>query len=256
MATSTTSPRTTPRDPATAIWTIAGVCWAATLLLTFVGGSELGAHDHVLEDSPWPWPARILAFLAVWTVMIGAMMLPTTTAMARLFTAVSANQPHPFPARVAFYATYLVVWGGFALGALAGDTLVHAAVDRSNWLAERTELILAGALLLAGLYQLSPLKDACLRACRSPMSVIGRHYARGLAGGWRVGRSHALNCLGCCWALMLVMFATGVGSLAWMIGLSGVMLAEKTGRYGDQLVPAVALGMLGAGVAMALPALV
>jgi predicted metal-binding membrane protein len=197
-----------------------------------------------------------VTFMAVWWVMIGAMMLPTTVAMARLFTAVSANQPRPGPGRAAFYATYVLVWSGFAMSALVGDTLIHAAVDRSTWLAAHTELILAGTLMLAGLYQLSPLKDACLRACRSPMSVIGRHYTRGLAGGWRVGRSHALNCLGCCWALMLVMFATGVGSLAWMLGLSAVMLAEKTSRYGAQLVRPVAFSMLAAGLATALLALV
>ncbi len=110
------------------------------------------------------------------------------------------------------------MWVAFALLALAGDTGVHWTVDHWQWLHHREPLILAATLVLAGLYQLTPLKDACLRACRSPLSMFGQHYRGGSAGGWRVGFAHALNCLGCCWALMLVMFATGVGSLLWMLG--------------------------------------
>jgi len=244
------------RDPARVIWAVAGACWAATFLLTLSGGIEGGAHDHLIEESTAPLPVRLGSFLAVWLVMIGAMMLPTTVAMARLFTAVSANQLRPLPGRAAFYASYLIVWSGFALVALAGDTRVHWAVDHSTWLAAHTPVILGGSLVLAGAYQLSPLKNACLRACRTPMATIGRFYRRGAAGGWRVGPAHALNCLGCCWALMLVMFATGVGSLAWMLGLAAVMLAEKTSRYGERLVRPVAVVLIAAGLAGVVPSLV
>jgi predicted metal-binding membrane protein len=242
------------RDPAPLIWGVAAASWIVTFALLLSGGIEAGSHDHVLDGSTWPSPTRIAAFLGTWAVMVGAMMLPTTTTMARLFTAVSARQPRPVPGRVAFYAAYLLTWCGFALVALGGDTLVHAAVDRSTWLAAHDAVILGGALLLAGAYQLSPLKDACLRACRSPLSMIGRLYRRGIGGGWRVGLAHAANCLGCCWALMLVMFASGVGSLAWMLGLTAVMTAEKTSRYGVLFVRPVAYGMMAAGLAIVVPA--
>ena len=109
--------------------------------------------------------------------------------------------------------------------------------------------------MLAGLYQLSPLKDACLRACRSPLSIIGSRYRGGASGGWRVGLTHALNCLGCCWALMLVMFATGVGSLLWMLALTAVMVAEKTSREGARLVRPIAVTLVAFGVLLAVPTL-
>ncbi|WP_410961692.1 DUF2182 domain-containing protein, partial [Salmonella sp. SAL4457] len=82
----------------------------------------------------------------------------------------------PWTARAPFYAAYLVVWTGFAVTALAGDAFIHLAVDHSAWLTAHEGLVLAGALVLAGVVELTPLKDACLRACRSPVSVIGRLY--------------------------------------------------------------------------------
>jgi predicted metal-binding membrane protein len=187
--------------------------------------------------------------------MIGAMMLPTTIPMARMFVAVSARQARPGPARAAFAASYLVVWVGFALVALGGDTSVHWLVDHWGWLHEREGLVLAATLVLAGVYQLSPLKDACLRACRTPLSIIGQRYRGGAAGGWRIGLAHALSCLGCCWALMLVMFATGVGSLLWMLALTAVMVVEKTTRPGLRLVRPVALALVLGGALVGLPVL-
>lgn len=243
--------RTTPRDPAGIIVAVTAACWALTLGLTLLGGVAPADHDVVLEQLTWPWALRLLAFLAIWTVMLGAMMLPTTLTMARMFTAVSARGRHPVAARSAFYGAYLLVWAGFALLALLGDSRLHWLVDRWPWLHHHEPLILASALVLAGGFQLTPLKDACLRACSSPLSLVGQHYRGGAAGGWRVGSRHALSCLGCCWALMLVMFATGVGSLAWMVALTAAMVAEKVSPYGERLVRPLAVTLLVAGVGVA-----
>jgi predicted metal-binding membrane protein len=255
MASSTSAIART-RDPAPFLWAVAGTAWAASLATVLLGGAKAGAHDWVIEHSTWPWSVRIVAFLGVWLVMIGAMMMPTTIPIARMFAAASARQPRPALARAAFYFAYVALWSAFALIALVGDTRVHWAVDHLHWLAAHTQVILASALLLAGTYEFSPLKDACLRACRSPMATMALHYRRGATGGWRVGIAHAMSCLGCCWALMLVMFATGVGSIAWMLGLAAVMLMEKTSRLGrrlPRLVGAVLLatgaGLLGVGLA-------
>jgi predicted metal-binding membrane protein len=253
--TSSIESRQLVRDPAPILWTLAGLGWVATLLLTFVGGAEAGAHDWVMEQSTWSWTVRIFAFLAVWIVMIGAMMLPTTITMARVFTAVSANQTNPLPARIVFHASYLLVWCAFALVALVGDSRIHWIVDNWAWLADHEALILGSTLVLAGVFQFSPLKEACLTFCRSPLGFVMRNYRQGAAGGWRVGWRHGLYCLGCCWALMLVMFATGVGSLAWMLLLTAVMAAEKTSRWGKQLVAPVGISLITAGVAVSLPAL-
>jgi predicted metal-binding membrane protein len=175
--------------------------------------------------------------------------------MARVFTAVSANQANPLPARIVFHASYLLVWCAFALVALVGDSRIHWIVDNWAWLADHEALILGSTLVLAGVFQFSPLKEACLTFCRSPLGFVMRNYRQGAAGGWRVGWRHGLYCLGCCWALMLVMFATGVGSLAWMLLLTAVMAAEKTSRWGKQLVAPVGISLITAGVAVSLPAL-
>lgn len=257
MSTPTLDPaRTSPRDPAGPILAVTAACWVVTLGLTFLGGVAPADHDVVLEQLTWPWAARLLAFLAVWTVMLGAMMLPTTLTMARMFTAVSARGDDPVAARTGFYGAYLLVWAGFALLALAGDSRLHWLVDRWGWLHHHEPLILGGALLLAGGFQLTPLKDACLRACRSPLSLLGQHYRGGTSGGWRVGSRHALSCLGCCWALMLVMFATGVGSLAWMVALTAVMVVEKVMPGGDRLVRPVAAALIVAGLGVGATAFV
>ena len=242
-----------PRDPARAVWLVAGGCWATMVGLLLTSGVNLASHDDVIEHSHLWLPLRLLAFAGAWLVMIGAMMLPSTVPMVRVFWAVSSRQHRPGPARRAFATAYLLVWIGFAFAALAGDTTIHWTVHHWAWLREREPLILAATLTLAGLYQLTPLKDACLRACRTPVSMVAQHYRSGATGGWRVGLAHALNCLGCCWALMLVMFATGVGSLLWMLGLAAVMVAEKTRRQGARLVRPVSVGLVAAGIAIAVP---
>ena len=223
------------RDPAVPLWTVAALCWIAAVTLAVAGGDELGHHDVVIEHSELPWAVRIGAYLSIWTVMIGAMMLPTTVPMARLVTAVSARTPDAGPVRTALAVAYLAVWAAFGIVALAGDAGVHAAVDRWPWLHEHPGLILAATLGLAGGFQFSALKDRCLSACRDPLSMLWRHYRRGPLGAWRLGLRHALSCLGCCWALMLLMFGTGVGSLAWMLLLTAIMVAEKTTRWGRRL---------------------
>jgi predicted metal-binding membrane protein len=239
------------RDPGTILWAMAGACWMVTVGLIIVGGINVADHDTVIEDSPLPWPLLLTAFVGAWLVMVGAMMLPTTVPMVRLFTVISARTPHPWSARATFFAAYLTVWTGFALVALGGDTGVHTLVDHWSWLHAREGLVLAGALAVAGLVQFSPLKERCLTLCRDPKAFLYQHYRRGLGGAWTVGIRHGLSCLGCCWGLMLVMFATGVGSLAWMAGLTVVMVAEKTTRWGLRLVAPVGIALLLAATAIA-----
>jgi predicted metal-binding membrane protein len=262
MTTTTTGDpqRTTPaprlgRDPAVTLWTVAGVCWAITVALAVTGGVEAAHHDHVLEHDSQPWPLRITLFLAVWVVMLGAMMLPTLVPLARLFAPVSARAGQPHRARAGLYGGYLLMWLAFAPVALLFDSGIHLVVHSWPWLEAHEGLILASALGLAGVYQLSPLKDACLTACRDPFGFLWQHYRRGFGGGLNLGLRHGLWCLGCCWALMLVMFATGVGGLAWMLGITAVMVAEKTTRWGARLVVPVGLALLLAGAVLSAAAL-
>ena len=145
---------------------------------------------------------------------------------------------------------------GFALVALAGDTRCTGLVHHWAWLEEHEALILADD---AGAGRAVPALAAEGRLPaglpRRRCSMIGSRYRGGASGGWRVGFATALNCLGCCWALMLVMFATGVGSLLWMLALTAVMVAEKTSRAGARLVRPIAVTLVAFGVLLAVPTL-
>jgi predicted metal-binding membrane protein len=238
------------RDPAVALWAVAGICWAATFALTLTGGAAAAHHDHVLEHDTLPWALRITEFLAVWAVMLGAMMLPTLVPLARILGPVSERAPRPRAVRGGLYGGYLLAWLVFAPVALLFDTTIHLLVHHWPWLDAHVGLILASTLVLVGAYQLSPFKDRCLTVCRDPVGFLWQHYRRGLRGALRLGARHAMWCMGCCWALMLLMFATGVGSLAWMLGLTGVMVAEKTTHRGARLVRPVGVVLLIAGVVL------
>jgi predicted metal-binding membrane protein len=137
---------------------------------------------------------------------------------------------------VLFLGAYFAVWSIFALFAFFGDAGLHRLVAAWPWLAAHARVIPATTFGLAAVYQLTPLKDACLRACRHPGAYLLRFYRSGAIGGLRLGLGHALFCLGCCWALMLVMFAAGVAHLYWMALLALIMLIEKTFPNGDRLV--------------------
>jgi predicted metal-binding membrane protein len=236
------TPAVHAHDPAPMLWAIAITCWTATIVLAV---SDLHHLHHGADGSVGlPGPGRLAAYAAIWVVMVGAMMLPTTVPMARLVASVTARVADTGAVLTTLYASYLVVWSGFGAAALVGDVGVQAAADRWAWLGAHRGLVLAGALALAGGFQFSRLKDRCLTACRDPMSMLWQHYRRGMAGGWRLGTRHALNCLGCCWALMLLLFGTGVGSLVWMLGLTAVMVAEKTARWGARLSAPVGAALL------------
>ncbi len=262
VAGSTTTRPATPapyiarRDPGHWLWGVAALCWVVTVVVELAHLESLGHHDVVLEESTSP-VRSVFLFALVWQIMIGAMMLPTTVPMVRAFWAVTGRAARgAWSARTVFIGSYVVIWGAFGLLALAGDTQVHAVVERSHWLHHREGLILAGALVVAGGYQLAGWKARCLTACRNPVSLLWQWYRPGTRGALALGVRHAGYCVGCCWALMLVTFATGVANLLLMAVLTGVMLAEKVLPSGHKLVRPVGVGLLLAGTAVGLPALV
>lgn len=227
------------RDPATGLWAAAGACWLLSGWLVLAGG-----HHHG-PAVPRPGP-----FLVAWLVMVGAMMLPTVVPLVRLFAHVRARAPQPGGALPALLGGYLAVWTAVAGLAFAVALGVAAATGAVPWLAARPEVLLGLAILLAGSFQFSRLKEACLRACRSPATVLRREYRRGPAGAARLGLRHGVSCVGCCWALMLVMVVTGAASLLWMLGLTALMVLEKTSRHGPRLVPVIGTGLLVLGGAL------
>jgi predicted metal-binding membrane protein len=211
-----------------------------------LSGYAAQLHHHALYESGRPYWLSALILLAAWQFMIAAMMLPSTLGFIRLYAATAARAPDFPRALIAFLGSYFAVWSAFALVAFTGDMQLHRIVDAWPWLAAHATLIPAGTLGIAAVYQFTPLKDACLKACRHPGVYLMRHYRRGALNGLRIGFGHALFCVGCCWALMLVMFAAGVAHLAWMGVLATIMFVEKTMPAGDRFVApvGVALGTL------------
>ncbi|MHB8527918.1 MAG: DUF2182 domain-containing protein [Caulobacteraceae bacterium] len=173
--------------------------------------------------------ADFAGLAAMWAVMMVAMMLPSAAPMVLLYAAVDRRRRGAGAlARTGLFAlAYLLVWSTFALAA-AGlqEELARIAVLTPRMAAASRTL--AGAILIgAGLYELTPLKQACLRQCGGPALFLARNWREGAAGALRMGLAHGIFCLGCCWALMLLLFVGGVMSLAWIAGLAGLVLMQK-----------------------------
>jgi predicted metal-binding membrane protein len=226
-------------------WAIAAA-WAVCIWVD-LSGNAAQLHHHELYKSGRPFWLAALIVLAAWQFMTAAMMLPSSLGFIRYYAAIAAHAPDFSLALVLFVGGYFAVWTAFALAAFTGDMEVHRIVDARPWLGAHATLIPAATLSLAALYQFTPLKEACLKACRHPGIYLVRHYRRGVFNGLRLGFGHAIYCLGCCWALMLLMFAAGVAHLAWMGVLAAITFVEKATPAGNRVVVPV-------GVALAAPA--
>jgi predicted metal-binding membrane protein len=179
-----------------------------------------------MDAGPWTGLGTLSWFLGIWVVMMAAMMFPSVAPTVALYSRLGGERSRLTP--LVFAAGYLVTWTGagllafsVALGGrrLAGDVF---AWDRGGrWVA-------GGTLLLAAVYELTPLKDVCLGKCRSPLSLLLRSWRGGLTGSVQMGMRNGAWCVGCCWALMAALFALGVMSIIWMAVIAGLIAAEKT----------------------------
>jgi predicted metal-binding membrane protein len=217
--------------------------WTLALAAQATGAATLLHHDVLIEDGPGA-AAGFALFVLAWQVMIVAMMLPSSLPLVRLFSRASAGQPRPRAAMAGFLGGYALVWSGFGALAFGFDLALHAAVDADAGLHSHAWLIGGSVLALAGAFQFTSLKEACLDTCRHPAQFILRFYERGVAGGLRLGARHGAYCVGCCWALMLVMFAAGVASLVCMALLTAIMVHEKTHPGGRRAVSVTGAALL------------
>ena len=182
-----------------------------------------------------------------WVLMIAAMMLPTTMPLLNRFNRMTASRADRRELIALLIAGYLLAWIGFGLTAHLCDRLVHSAVAATPWLARHGWVLGAGVLGIAGGFQFSAVKYRCLDRCRSPLGFLIGHW-RGVAPGreaLRLGLSHGLFCIGCCWAMMLLMFVVGTGNLGWMLALAAVMAMEKTMPWGRRIGRPLGVGLLG-----------
>jgi len=222
--------RPVPSGVRVAVVAIVGAAWALTLIGAAWGEASVLHHHALIMGGPPLW-IGIPVFLVAWLVMVAAMMLPASAPAIRAMAGQADTRGHPMKALTVFLGAYALVWAAFGLFAFAGDVVLHHVVDRTPWLAMRPWIIGASVLVIAGVFEVCGPKQRFLALCRHPLP----HMEAG-GGALRIGLEHGLACLGCSWGLMLVMFAAGVASMPWMIGLTAVMAYEGLGRGGERMV--------------------
>lgn len=216
---------------------LAGLAWAYLL-------SGAGMPEMTGTDASPGFPTVV----AMWWVMMVAMMIPAAAPTILLYARVHrhSNGPESAPPTAAFLTGYLACWVGFAL----------IAAGLQSWLVSPMSMALAsrdaaaGLLIVAGLYQLTPFKDACLSRCRSPAAFLSRHYEPGPSGAFRLGMLHGAYCVGCCWLLMALLLVGGVMNLIWVAGLTLFVAAEKLLPGGLWLARVAGIAMIAWGAAL------
>ena len=233
-------------------WLFAGAGMGALM------GAMPGMGEMPMSQMPGmalSWTASTWALmLAMWWVMMVAMMTPSAAPTILLYARVQRSSAPGAGGGVAptavFAAGYLLAWLGFSVMAVA----VQFALDRgglldSGLMRSQHRALSAGLLLLAGLYQLSPLKNACLSKCRAPAAFLAQHWRPGVAGALRLGALHGAWCVGCCWLLMALLFVFGVMNMAWVAALAVLVMAEKLLSRGEWVGRAVGVLLIALAVA-------
>ena len=182
-----------------------------------------------MTPTVWSPTYALLVFLMWWVMMI-AMMIPSAAPMVLLHAAIARRQAaraRPLAATAVFALGYLAVWAGFSLIATLAQWGLEAIGVVTGMMEIASPLAAGLVLIVAGLYQFTPLKHACLRHCQSPIGFIAHHWRPGVAGAWRMGLGHGAFCLGCCWFLMLLLFVGGIMNLIWIAGIALYVGIEK-----------------------------
>ena len=229
---------------------VTAVSWAYLVYLTFsmdmggmgmesmpAGGMGTGSASEpasmsaadVLKIKPWSGVDFLLMFL-MWAVMMVGMMTPTAMPMTLIYAAVArkaAGQGTPLAPAAVFIGGYTAMWTLFSVGATAAQWGLDQAALLSPMMVATSPALGASLLIAAGVYQMTPAKNACLRHCRSPMHFISEHWRPGATGAFKMGLEHGAYCLGCCWALMGLLFFGGVMNLLWIAGITLFVLLEK-----------------------------
>jgi predicted metal-binding membrane protein len=227
---------------------VASWAWIAPMARDMYG--PMTGLSAWMMTADWDLSHLLLLWL-MWAVMMAAMMLPSAMPLLLLYDKVLRRRQTAGVAALNVYAMaagYLLAWAAFSVGA----TALQRALSRLAVLDPMMEMPGASAvgvtLLLAGAYQLTPWKGACLRQCRSPLAFVMQRWRPGARGALAMGLEHGAWCLGCCWALMLLLFAGGVMNLTVIVGLTAIVLVEKLAPMGAQFGRALGAGMIAAGV--------
>jgi predicted metal-binding membrane protein len=215
-------------------------------------------RPETMVSGEWS-PAYWATMLVMWWVMMIAMMVPSAAPTILLHARIvrhgqaRAEIKNPLVPSAAFAAGYLAIWLGFSVLAVALQfALERLGALHGMMMWSTSKPLTAGLLIAAGLYQLTPLKTTCLTSCRSPTEFLVRNWHAGRGGAFRMGAVHGAYCLGCCWALMLLLFAAGIMNVVWIAGLAILVLLEKLAPFGAWLSRLTAALLIGAGLYVAI----
>ncbi|HEX6017168.1 MAG TPA: DUF2182 domain-containing protein [Burkholderiaceae bacterium] len=232
------------RSPALWLLAVAGAGWLLLVWLAFDMGHPLA--QLTMPGTPHWAMANVLAIVAMWGVMMAAMMLPSALPVVQAFGVLCQRNGEPERWR-SFVVAYLSVWLLFSLAASAVQWGLQAVEWVDPMIVSTSVPLNAALLIIAGVYQFTPLKRACLAHCRSPMAFLLGEWRTGVRGGFVMGLRHGLVCLGCCWALMALLFVGGVMNLAWITALSIVVAIERLAPHGERIAWVLGLLLIAAG---------
>jgi len=217
---------------------VTGLSW---LYLLTGAGIDMEASSSLPNQMPSPmemamaqpiWSFEYAVIMSImWWVMMIAMMLPSAAPMILLFSTLNKGIQKSVPT-LTFAASYLLIWGVFSLIATALQWFLNTAELLDPMMASSSHVLSGGLLAIAGIYQFTPIKDACLRHCRTPVQFVLDHWKPGCIGAFKMGLLHGMFCLGCCWFLMALLFVGGVMNMFWISGLAVYVLIEKQLPYG------------------------
>jgi|HubBroStandDraft_4_1064222.scaffolds.fasta_scaffold52793_1 predicted metal-binding membrane protein len=234
------------------------LAWAALLLW------QMSPYGRYLDHGRWSEVGLVaticgglqpmLLYAGGWLLMLTAMMLPTTLPLLQRFQVMVSARADQGSLVGLLIAGYLLAWTVFGAAAHGLDLSLHLVVRRAAWLTSHAWLVGAAVLLIAGAFQFTDLKYRCLERCRTPLGFIVKHWhgVRPRYEAFRLGLDHGVFCVGCCWAIMLLMFVVGTGNVGWMLVLGAVMALEKNAPWGRKLSEPLGAALIGwAGVIVA-----
>jgi predicted metal-binding membrane protein len=228
------------RDRLPAVVGLVGVTALAWLYLLWMahGMRDMAGMAEMVMPMIEPWSAADwLATFLMWAIMMVGMMLPSATPMILLYDRVRERQEArgaSLAATGVFALGYLTAWALFSLGATTAQWALEQAALLSPMMVSASPWLGGVILIVAGVYQWTPLKNVCVSHCRSPLAFFVQHWRPGVPGALHLGVRHGLYCVGCCWALMLLLFFGGVMSLLWIAAITAFVLLEKLAPYGVQ----------------------
>jgi len=237
----------------TALLGVSALAWVYLALeAARMAAMPMADMPEMLAMRPWHAADFVLVFL-MWAIMMVGMMVPSVIPMTLIYAAVArraAREQNPIAPTAVFVSGYVLMWTLFSLGATITQWALERAALLSPMMVSNSPALGSAVLIAAGLYQFTPFKDSCLSHCRAPAQFFAAHWRPGTGGALRMGLEHGAFCLGCCWALMALLFVGGVMNLLWVAAIALFVLLEKVLPFGPRGGRLAGLAMIAAGLVL------